>query len=375
MEDPVEVVFGNEPEVGKSEEAEDKVISNTIEPSSSPAPPPPPAPSVREVENLDDESQFGPTSTISRPIAAPRNQEKTTRKRCRYFCLFVLVVLLLLLVGILVWVFVFFNAKQSSNPIATCNGCYCIVAEGEKCPEPVPVNNFSTVMINNLQTQKPVNAYQLGCNPYESSTCQTQPPQNDTLLALGETAVCAIHYQSNSTQNGCVGVSYKLVTYPSKQDAEAAGGFVTHAGHCGVCSTMQDLAVYLQSPDLTTPGKFCGKEVLLGWKNGIQCYRNLGMTQGCAEIWAADSWNTATNCWKECIPGQTQANNGPPPNCTLNSCLQCDETKSGPIFKMVGGRTRERSGLLSAIVRPCSQFVNITQQECPVTLPYNTTMG
>ena len=157
MEDPVEVVFGNEPEVGKSEEAEDKVISNTIEPSSSPAPPPPPhAPSVREVENLDDESQFGPTSTISRPIATPRNQEKTTRKRCRYFCLFVLVVLLLLLVGILVWVFVFFNAKQSSNPIATCNGCYCIVAEGEKCPEPVPVNNFSTVMINNLQTQKPV---------------------------------------------------------------------------------------------------------------------------------------------------------------------------------------------------------------------------
>jgi len=36
-----------------------------------------------------------------------------------------------------------------------------------------------------------------------------------------------------------------------------------------------------------------------------------------------------------------------------NVCLACDEAHSGPIFKEFAGRTRRRSGLSSAIARPC----------------------
>ena len=48
------------------------------------------------------------------------------------------------------------------------------------------------------------------------------------------------------------------------------------------------------------------------------------------------------------------------PNCTLNSCLACDEKISGPIFKKVAARTRRDSGLTSAIWRPLSSIAEIT---------------
>ena len=51
----------------------------------------------------------------------------------------------------------------------------------------------------------------------------------------------------------------------------------------------------------------------------------------------------------------SDTNNGPPPACALNDCLQCDEDEAGPVFKAVAGRTRRRSGLESAIARPCSK--------------------
>jgi hypothetical protein len=34
--------------------------------------------------------------------------------------------------------------------------------------------------------------------------------------------------------------------------------------------------------------------------------------------------------------------------------LQCDEDRSGAVFKAIAGRTRRNSGLPSAICRPCS---------------------
>ena len=298
----------------------------------------------------------------------PEIGRKTSKRR---ICFWAMVLDVILLIGGMpIWYFLFFNAKENPKPIATCNECYCIAAEGENCPYTAPVNVFSPEQISIFNSQRPLNAYRLNCNPYENETCNTQPPQNETLLAIGAKAVCAVHYESNSTADDCVDASYRLVTYPSWQDAEAAGGFVTHAGHCGVCSTMQDLAVYLQNPDLTTLGKFCGKQVALGWDHGIKCYRELGMTEDCALIWATNSWNTAKECWKKCVhSAPNKQNYGPPPFCKLNDCLHCDEEKSGPIFKRIGGRTRRRSGLLSAIVRPCDQLLNITQQACPDTLP------
>ncbi len=45
---------------------------------------------------------------------------------------------------------------------------------------------------------------------------------------------------------------------------------------------------------------------------------------------------------------------------TLNSCLQCDEDKSGPVFKFFSGRSRRNSGIKSEIDRPNDQIYNMT---------------
>ena len=313
-------------------------------------------------------------------------------------------------------------------------------------------------LITWLKTQKPMNPYTLGnCNPYTEDNCETQPAQNRELLELQDTAVCAIHYNHYKNTDGDTGYDsgdeiekdveldsgsqnttvvigssngtttptnnnsatisfasstspnededcgsyqqkynmYTLHTYASYEDAIFNGGFVTHVGACGVCSTLQDLAVYLSNPDLTSKGEFCAKQGLISFETSTQCYVDLGLSESCAYIWATNSANTATQCFTECATSDiiddisstsdsiksiihdseedtdrsnnggnsnNNGNNGPPPTCQLNDCLQCDEDKSGKIFQQYGGRTRRRSGLLSAIVRPCNSLIAATDR-------------
>ena len=39
---------------------------------------------------------------------------------------------------------------------------------------------------------------------------------------------------------------YHLANFTSKEESEANGFTVTHAGHCGACSSLQDLGVYIR---------------------------------------------------------------------------------------------------------------------------------
>ena len=295
------------------------------------------------------------------------------RRCCSMFICF----LLMTIICVLIWYFAFFT-QEEPDPIAMCGECHCIVnefEEGGTCPAIAPRNNYTKIDIDTWASQTAMNPYTLKCDPYDKSSCETEPAQDEFLLSLGEAAVCAMHFEEalandNVTQL-CEAASYTLVTYASFAEAEAADGFVTHTGHCGVCSTMQDLAAYLKSVDLTTEGKFCAKKGLFSLEIGQDCYKNLGMTEDCAQIWAYNSWNTATKCFADCVlEGTTDVpNNGPAPECKLNDCLQCDEDESGQIFQKYAGRTRRRSGLLSAIARPCDELVLIDQYPCPETTP------
>ena len=47
-------------------------------------------------------------------------------------------------------------------------------------------------------------------------------------------------------------------------------------------------------------------------------------------------------------------------SCSLNKCLQCDEDKSGPVFKSVAGRARRNSGLTSKINRNVDVFAYVS---------------
>jgi hypothetical protein len=174
-----------------------------------------------------------------------------------------------------------------------------------------------------------------------------------------EAMVCGVLPQGDA---GASPRPYALVTYASEADAQAAGAHVTHFGHCGVCSTLANLAVYMANDDLTAPVRACGLEGDGDGDGGnpdVSCLMALGFDLPCAQAWAYDTANTRAVCLSVCLANLTAPYNLPDGG--LNPCLACDETESGPIFKAVAGRTRRNSGIPNAICRPCSEVRPLVQ--------------
>lgn len=252
-----------------------------------------------------------------------------------------------------------------------CGPCWCIPASNgtAKCPFWKPNEEFSKQSIAAFRTQKPESIFTLDCNPYLDSTCSTTPAQ--TYLQI-DSAVCAFLYSEKSdvdyTERNplCKNYEYSMMTYSSRENALLAGATVTHGGSCGLCSTTQDLSVYLDT-DFTSAGKICATKGLFNETAGLHCYMDLGLSGECAKIWNYDGIFDGTACGKTCLPYLTAPNNGPPPSCSLNPCLECDEELAGPVFSAFAGRTRRRSGLLSEIVRPCDSIYTVVRQgqSCP----------
>jgi hypothetical protein len=142
------------------------------------------------------------------------------------------------------------------------------------------------------------------------------------------------------------------VTYPTAEAALAAGAVVTHFGACGVCSTLENLAVYLRFNDLGAPVRDCGIRSD-GFDANLACVRGLGFDLPCGQIWTWNTANTRKDCLSPCLFNLSAPYNLP--DGRLNECLQCDENKSGPVFKQVAGRTRRNSGIPNAICRPCAE--------------------
>jgi hypothetical protein len=90
---------------------------------------------------------------------------------------------------------------------------------------------------------------------------------------------------------------------------------------------------------------------MFGDKAQFNCLKKLGFTDACAQIWGFNIENTRAKCMGTCAA--TAPTKHKLPDGSLNACLACDETNSGPTFKAVAGRTRRRSGLSSGIARPC----------------------
>ncbi|MCU1280849.1 MAG: hypothetical protein JWM53_4395 [bacterium] len=141
---------------------------------------------------------------------------------------------------------------------------------------------------------------------------------------------------------------YQLVTYGSIGEALAAGAHPTHFGSCGVCSTLTNLAVYMRYVDLGKPVRACASA-----NDDVACLQGLGFELPCAQIWAYNTTNTRNQCLEVCLDNFTSTYNQP--DGSLNPCLQCDEDRSGPVFKAIAGRTRRNSGLPNAICRPCGE--------------------
>ena len=171
--------------------------------------------------------------------------------------------------------------------------------------------------------------------------------------------VCGVLEDSSS---GTTPRPYTLVTYPSQDAASAAGARVTHFGHCGVCSTLANLAVYMRNPDLTAPVRACGLQPAStdGGNADVACLEQLGFDLPCAQIWAYDTTNTRSACLSPCLADLTAPYNEL--DGAINDCLECDEVESGPVFQSIAGRTRRNSGVPNAICRPCSQVQPLVHQ-------------
>ncbi|MEY3011607.1 MAG: hypothetical protein RIT45_342 [Pseudomonadota bacterium] len=179
-------------------------------------------------------------------------------------------------------------------------------------------------------------------DPYTVATLDVAPPPAGSVCAVlpGE------------------GGHYRLESFADADAAEAAGGFVTHAGRCGLCSSLADLAVYAGSPDLTAPVRACGIEGMgSGHDANVACLEKLGFTPACAAIWAYNTQHTRERCLDVCLANLKASHHLP--DGSLNPCIACDEVESGPVFKAVAGRTRRNSGLASALCRPCETVAPI----------------
>ena len=181
-------------------------------------------------------------------------------------------------------------------------------------------------------------------NPVAVDTNPYRDYESSSWYEYPEEAVCAVKYAEDR-------IHYVIATFDSEDAAEENGFIVTHKGHCGTCSTLQDLATYLYHPDLTTPVRRCSALVWFKpWS--IRCLESLGFTSECSETWYYNAQNTAKDCFRPCIDAWLKGDPFNNPDGSLNDCLACDEEFSGPVFKYVAGRTRRNSGIRSAIDRP-----------------------
>ena len=204
-----------------------------------------------------------------------------------------------------------------------------------------------------LRSKVPINPVLVNGDPYLIWHAR-EPP----LPSAG--TVCGVRFEPDQ-------VHYRLSTFATIVAARTAGFAVTHLGACGTCSTLQDLAVYLEKPDLTAPVRRCG--IKIDASASLTCLEDLGFSTACAQTWAYNAQNTRRQCFGVCIRGWIKGESPTREDGGLNACLQCDEDRSGPVFKATAGRTRRNSGIHSSIPRPAEEIAPVVHDYVPDLAP------
>ncbi|NRA47397.1 MAG: hypothetical protein HRU09_20805 [Oligoflexales bacterium] len=219
------------------------------------------------------------------------------------------------------------NKKQKSFDFFSFNP-FAVIAGGS------PTN-----MVESIPLQVP--------DPYKKPNTYWNPKLEET-----EKNYCGIKISADK-------VDYQLETFASEKELFAAGFAITHKASCGTCSSIQDLRVYIDRPNLTSPVRKCGA-LSFKWPV-LRCLRGLGFSQPCAETWYYNIVQTRKKCSKVCLKSWWRNENFNQEDGSLNACLACDESEFGPAFKVTAGRTRRRSGIESAIKRKAQEFFKLSQ--------------
>ncbi len=208
-------------------------------------------------------------------------------------------------------------------------------------------------LLTMLRTKIPIDPVGIKTDPYLAWGAR-QPPQPPA------GTLCGVRFEPDR-------VHYRLATFASKVAAGTAGYAVTHYGACGTCSTLQDLAVYLEKPDLTAPVRRCG----MMWEesSSLACLQALGFSAPCAQTWLYNVINTRRHCFGVCMWSWVEDEAPTRADGRLNDCLQCDEDLSGPVFKITAGRTRRNSGIRSSIPRFRDEIAPVVHDYVPDVVP------
>jgi hypothetical protein len=214
-------------------------------------------------------------------------------------------------------------------------------------PRPGAGDPPAPAFLAGLRAARPLNPVGLAGDPYA-------PGRAVPVARPG--AACAVRFEPDR-------VHYRLATFEGEAGARAAGYRLTHHGACGTCSTLQDLAVYLERPDLTAPVRRCAALPLKPWS--LDCLAALGFSGACALTWYWNGRNTARECLGTCLWDWLTGAPSNLPGGGLGDCLRCDEERSGAVFQRVAGRTRRNSGIVSSIGRGPAEVRPVVHDELP----------
>jgi len=264
------------------------------------------------------------------------------------------------------WMWKMFR-ERNKKEYGTCGECFCIPGVSGECPVELQPNTQHAELIPVLQRFIHLNPYQLDCDPYLEG-CETMPEPIET---TGVACVAEFFAPAEMAQSCPRQWVYRLATWGTPgnttleeimndKQTQHQHALITHRGPCGTCSSLQDLSVYMeQGADLQTTATVCASVTAVSSKEvGIRCFESMGFTRACAATWYYNSRYTQKNCQDICLRSVLgkEEHVGPPPTCKLNACLECDETKAGPVFQATAGRTRRNSGLRSGITRTCEEM-------------------
>ena len=173
-----------------------------------------------------------------------------------------------------------------------------------------------------------------------------------SIIKKYENYVCGIQVNQNQDPSRSLTQSYYLKSFENRESAFKNNFQITHYGKCGYlggCSTLKYLKLYMEQA-MTGPVKICGMKGFHSFKVMKRCMQNIGFSGACLDSWLVNLKMTRKFCAGICVK-QMFKNLNDQSSGELNECLQCDEDRSGPMFKYLSGRTRRNSGIRSEIGR------------------------
>mmetsp|Transcript_37573 Transcript_37573/g.77148 ORF Transcript_37573/g.77148 Transcript_37573/m.77148 type:complete len:349 (-) Transcript_37573:80-1126(-) len=247
------------------------------------------------------------------------------------------------------------------------------------------------------QSAKQIYYDQLGWSDVRTDPYDSYPYPAD--VSIDTTKNCYVEISSSMSRGYYNLKSWTPAQASGRNSTRNVVVYLTHEGPCGACSSLHDLAAYMKHIDMQTPSKRCGIAFFWSFDGTKTCLKSrLNLSDRCAAVWAynifasrkstqnggalqictqylggnADSLDPIVDATgNPCDPDPATAGDYPclakingQPACDdsriwtagspfrINACLQADECRSGPVFKLYAGRTRRASGLISSIPRP-----------------------